>query len=83
MALHVDSPEADKLARELASYTGETISQAVIKALQERLVREKKQGEHSLADRLLEIGRECSALEVQDARASDGIIGYNEHGLPS
>ena len=33
MALRIDHPEADKLATELASYTGETIPQAVITAL--------------------------------------------------
>jgi antitoxin VapB len=36
MTLTIDHPEADRLAEELASYTGETVPQAVIVALRER-----------------------------------------------
>ena len=37
MALNTRDPEAQRLARELADATAETITRAVIKALQERL----------------------------------------------
>lgn len=40
MALNIKDPEADRLARALAAQTGETITEAVIKALRERLKRE-------------------------------------------
>jgi antitoxin VapB len=39
MALNIRDPEAQRLARDLARRTGETMTQAVIKALQERLER--------------------------------------------
>jgi hypothetical protein len=42
MPLIIDDPEAESLARELADYTGESITQAVIIALRERLEREQR-----------------------------------------
>ena len=41
MALSIKTDEADRLARELARLTGETMTQAVTKALAERLERER------------------------------------------
>lgn len=41
MALSIKTQEADQLARDLAKLTGETMTQAVTVALQERLDREK------------------------------------------
>jgi antitoxin VapB len=42
MALSIKTKEADSLARELAVLTGETMTEAVTKALAERLARERK-----------------------------------------
>jgi antitoxin VapB len=42
MAINIKNLEADRLARELSEITGETITEAVIKSLAERLDREKK-----------------------------------------
>ena len=39
MALHIASPNVDRLARELAAATGEKLTTAVEKALEERLAR--------------------------------------------
>lgn len=83
MALRVNNPEADSLAKELAGYTGETVAQAVITALRERLEREKRRNQPSLAERLVQIGRECAALPVLDGRTPDEILGYDEDGLPT
>jgi antitoxin VapB len=83
MALRVNNPEADSLAKELASYTGETLAQAVITALRERLEREKRRNQSSLAERLVQIGRECAALPVLDERMPDEILGYDDNGLPA
>jgi len=41
MALSIKTEEADKLARDLAQLTGETMTQAVTVALKERLERER------------------------------------------
>ena len=40
MALRIDNPQAESLARELANRTGESVAQAVIIALRERLERD-------------------------------------------
>ncbi len=83
MALRIESPEADHLAKELAKYTGESVAQAVIVALRERLEREKRRGQPSLAEELVRIGKECAALPVLDNRTPDEILGYDENGLPA
>ncbi len=82
MALNIKHPEADRLARELAARTGETITQTVINALRERLKREGAKSPLSLKDELMEISRRCAALPNLDRRSADEIIGYDEHGLP-
>jgi antitoxin VapB len=44
MALSIKDPDADRLARALAERTGETLTEAVINALRERLERELRKG---------------------------------------
>lgn len=83
MPLSIKHPEADRLARELAARTGESLTEAVIKALKERLQREAgKARVRRLSDELGRIGARCAALPVLDDRAADEIIGYDEDGLP-
>ena len=41
MALSIKTDEADRLARELARLTGETLTDSITKALRERLERER------------------------------------------
>ena len=82
MALNIKHPEADRLARELAARTGETITEAVLIALRERLKREGAKSPLSLKDELMAISRRCAALPGRTGRSADEIIGYDEHGLP-
>ena len=83
MALNIKNPEADRLARELAERTGETITEAVTHALEERLMRTRARGRlHSLKDEIDEIGRRCAALPDMDRRAADEILGYDSIGVP-
>ncbi|MGH7060398.1 MAG: type II toxin-antitoxin system VapB family antitoxin [Stellaceae bacterium] len=83
MALSLKDKETDRLAREVAALTGETLTQAIRNALAERLERERlRRGDPTrLADRLMEIGRHCAALPDVDTRSADEIIGYDENGL--
>lgn len=83
MPLNIKDPEADRLARAVAQRTGETLTQAVINALRERLAREqrKEQAIDDLVEDVMEIGRHCAALPLLDARSADAIIGYDENGL--
>ena len=53
MPLSIKHPEAERLARILAARTGETITQAITKALEERLLREEgKRKAANLSDEL-------------------------------
>ena len=81
MALTIQDPEAERLAREIAAITGETVPQVVLKALRERAARLQVRDEALLAE-VLAIGEHCAALPVLDERSSDAIIGYGEAGLP-
>jgi antitoxin VapB len=83
MALSIKHPEADRLARELAQSTGEGLTEAVIKALRERLAREKgRKRRRPLSDELRAIGERVAALPVLDRRTPEEILDYDERGLP-
>ena len=83
MALSIKHPEADRLARELAARTGETVTEAVIQALRERLMREQGRVRGvALSEELLAIGARCASLPVLDARPAEAILGYDERGVP-
>jgi antitoxin VapB len=82
MPLSIKSDEADRLARELASRTGETLTEAVVVALKERLDREHARHGASMRLRLARLAAEVRALPVVDARAAEEIIGYDETGVP-
>ncbi len=86
MALSIRDPKTDRLARELAALTGETMTQAIRTALEERLGRERRRQEQraaALADDLMAIGRRCAALPVVDDRPEEEILGYDERGVPA
>lgn len=83
MALSIKDPEADRLARELAERTGETLTRAVVVALRERLDRENHRIRAlPLRAELAAIRQRCSTLPVLDERIPDEILGYDERGLP-
>lgn len=80
MAFSIKDPHADRLARKVSQKTGESITQAVAVALEERL--ERLDNGRRLADELNEIALRCAALPLHDDRTADEIIGYDEDGLP-
>lgn len=84
MALSIKDPEAVRLAKAVAQKTGETMTQAVIVALRERLLREQSKSEDAdnLVDELMSIGRHFSSLPVLDQRKIDDML-YDENGLPT
>jgi antitoxin VapB len=83
MALSIKHPDADRLARELAARTGETLTEAVVVALRERLARvQGRTRARSLRDELAAIRERVSALPVLDRRTPDEIIGYDDRGIP-
>jgi antitoxin VapB len=83
MPLNIKDPAAEKLVRELAAVTGETVTAAVRRAAEERPQRVRRErGGRDLAAEILEIGRRCTSLPDLDTRSADEILGYDEHGLP-
>lgn len=83
MALSIKHDEADRLARALADATGETLTEAVVIALRERLERIRPSGRaHRRLDGIRAIQRRVKRLPTLDERSADEILGYDEHGLP-
>lgn len=82
MALSIKTKEADRLAREIAAETGESLTDAVTVALRERLER-LRTTRNDYVDRIRRIQEEYAALPVVDGRTADEIIGYDGFGLPS
>jgi len=83
MALSIKSIEVERMAREIAAKTGESLTGAIQKALQERLDRLRRERRSQiLASQLQEILRRVDQLPILDSRRADEILGYDEHGLP-
>lgn len=82
MALSIKTDEADRLARELAAATHESITEAVTIALRERLARVQTLPGPDIvtAARLLAVDFRAGA--THDPRSDDEIIGYDKHGVP-
>lgn len=84
MALNIKDAETDRLARELAAATGESITVAARRALEERLQRVRaRAAAPSRQHELDEIVRRGRARRLQDNRTAEEIVGYDEHGLPA
>jgi len=83
MALNLEDPEVDHLASELAATTGESLSEAVLQALRERLAREKnRRRTPRLRDEIRAIRERCAKLPILDTRSPEEILGYDETGTP-
>lgn len=83
MALNIRNPETERLAGEVARRTGETKTEAVTKALRERLARLRRgHSKGRLADELEAIAEHCASLPVLDTRTADEILEYDDRGLP-
>ena len=84
MALSIKDPETDRLARELAAATGESLTEAVTTALRERLrvVQGDSRTDAEYLSDIRKIVADYSRRPVVDSRTPDEIIGYDENGLP-
>jgi len=83
MALSIKSIEVERMAREISSKTGESLTGAIQKALEERLERLKQaRRQQILKGQLEEILQRVDRLPILDSRSPDEILGYDEHGLP-
>jgi antitoxin VapB len=83
MALSIKDAETERLARDLAQLTGETITMATRRAIEERLRRLGGQSRKAiLLEELADIRRRWSEMRVVDDRTPEQILGYDDHGLP-
>lgn len=80
MGISIKNDRAEKLARKVAAETGESLTDAIIHSLEERLERLKgRRSAPDLAETLMAIGRRCSTLLPDlDPRDADEILGYDE-----
>lgn len=90
MSLNIDDPEADRLARDVAAITGESLTDAVKRSLAERLERERRRSRKQQVDpveqerlvaRMKQIARACASLPDYDTRSPDQIVGYDDKGM--
>lgn len=84
MALNIKDERTDRLARELAEVTGESITVAVRTAVEHRL--EGVSGSVPSESRVKEMNRiasEASSLPLLDERSEDEILGLAADGIPS
>jgi antitoxin VapB len=80
MSLNIKDERTHELVRRLAAVTGESLTEAIRVAVQERLRRvEANRGGQN---RLDEIARHCASLPVRRIRTEDEILGYNARGIP-
>jgi len=83
MALSIRNDSAERLARQVAEETGESITEAIRKALEERWSRlSRKRREKILSGQIEDLLRRVDQLPILDARPEDEILGYDEHGIP-
>lgn len=83
MALSIKNDETERLARQVARETGESLTEAIQKALQERWERLKaRRRSQVLAGQVEDLLRRVDALPNLDSQPEDEILGYDEHGAP-
>jgi antitoxin VapB len=75
--------ETQRLSRELAALTGESVTTAVTVAVRERLdrVRAARVSERDRAARILELGRQIAAALAGSVMSVDDL--YDDRGLPA
>jgi antitoxin VapB len=86
VSLNIKSDEAERLARELAAVTGESLTRAVTVAVRERLARLQHRDDAAAAERaarLREIAQDAAGRWVEPYRTAEhGDLLYDESGLP-
>jgi antitoxin VapB len=84
MSLNIKNERTTQLARELAGLTGETMTEAITTALNERLERIRRSGRGDVASWLMDIAKTTAPL-LKDLPPSDRIgelLYDDEMGLP-
>jgi antitoxin VapB len=84
MAMNIKNEEAERLTRELADLTGDSLTTAIIVALRERLEKVRHRTEPDLASRLLAIGQDLAPRLHEPYRSREhGDLLYDDRGMPA
>jgi antitoxin VapB len=83
VSLNLKNPRAYELAAELSKITGESLTTAVINALEQRLASERqKAGGKSKADRIRAFAARFAEGIDPTLKSEDHALIYDEYGLP-
>jgi len=83
MALSIRNSETERLARQVARETGESLTEAIQTSLKERLQRLRQRSQRRImTEKLEDILRRVDTLPTLDTRSEDEILGYDDHGIP-
>lgn len=84
MSLNIKQPKAHELAVRLARVTGESLTTAVVRSLEERLAREeKKAGSGRTAERIMAFVERFKEGMPKDFKSTDHAeLLYDENGMP-
>jgi antitoxin VapB len=83
VGMSIKNAAAERLARQVANETGESLTEAIQKALEERWERLRaNRRRRALTDQVEDLLRRVDALPNLDSRPDDEILGYDENGMP-
>ena len=83
MPLSIKNEATERLARKVASETGESITDAIQISLQERWERlKRRRKEHILAGQIEDLLHRVDRLPNLDSRPENEVLGYDEDGIP-
>lgn len=83
MPLTINNKATERLARQVARETGESLTEAIHRSLQDRWDRlERQRNGRILAGQIEELLRRVDALPILDSRPADEILDYGDYSLP-
>ena len=83
MPLSIKNAATERLARQVAGETGESITEAIQKSLEERWERLKaRRRNRVLTAQIEDLLRRVDALPTLDDRSPDEVLAYDDHGMP-
>ena len=83
MSISIKDRDTDTKIRDLAALTGESITDAVRIAIEQRLRRESSRRRSGVAARLLELGVTLTKHGKRVNEDANEALGYDVFGLPS
>jgi antitoxin VapB len=83
MAMSIKNEATERLARQVARATGESLTEAIQKSLEERLGRlNQLRKAHILTGQIEDLLQRVDTLPILDARPEKEILGYDDDGIP-